>query len=82
MPALMAAMTPEDARSGDDGDRHARGGAHDHHPLDAEVQDARAFHHQFADGGDQERRGRGDDGQEDRGGEHHASALRGAGRSR
>ena len=35
-------------------------------PSSAEIEDARALGHQLADGGDQERRRCGDDGEEDR----------------
>ena len=43
----------------------ARDRAHRHHALDAEIEDARALHHQFADGGEQQRRGCRDDGEDD-----------------
>ena len=61
MPASMPSQgEPVDQRNGEAADR-----AHHHHALDAEIEHAGALDHQFADGGDQQRRRCGDDGEQD-----------------
>ena len=49
--------------------------AHDHHALDAEVEDAGALGHQFAERGEEQRRRRDDDGDDDGFGHAHSAAL-------
>ena len=46
----------DDDRAGEPGAAEAAGRADDHHALDAEIEHAGAFGHQFAGGGDQQRR--------------------------
>jgi hypothetical protein len=50
----------------------------DHHPLDAEVEDAGPLHDQLAERRDEQRRRGGDDGEEDRFEHAHQAALAGA----
>ena len=66
MPAEMAARTPSTRRAGDEGGAEAADGAHHHHALDAEIEDAGALDHQLAEGGEQQRRRGRDDGEDDR----------------
>ena len=52
-----AAQRADDDRAGEPGAAKAAGRAHDHHALDAEVEHAGAFGHEFAGRSQQQRRG-------------------------
>ena len=75
-PAAGAGEDPQRGAAGDDGNAEGGDGAHQHHALDAEVEDAGLLDHQFAERREQERCRRGDQGDEDRGGQHGAGVRR------
>ncbi len=63
-PASDAGQHADDRHAGDMAAGKADDGADRHHALDAEVEHAGALRDQFAEGGKQQRRRGGDDGQQ------------------
>ena len=64
-PASSRRATPSDVESNVMAAAKPQAAPIDHHALDAEVQHARALGHELADGRDEQRRRRGDDGEQD-----------------